>query len=188
MMRVFILSLFVLGLGCTNNAPVLREPDEYTGCAGDEQWRTFDDQEHNAVVADATGPAITQPDLTAPLGAKPVFQWNQDPGDPGMPTGDVPHDGPGCNQCCPQWNIGALTTAHLPPISGDVYDLQLSVGGHLDYRVITTLQEWTPPDATWAAWKGKTVSLKIWRMTVLRNDPKQGPYTPSAPLVFTVGG
>src|SRR5678815_1778528 len=112
--------LLLLFAGCTPTP--LREPDEYTGCGGDESWRTFDDQAHNAVVADATAPAITQPDLTMPVAPRSVFQWNQDPNDPGMMLGDVPHDGPGCNDCCPEWDLGALGTAHLPPISGNVYD------------------------------------------------------------------
>src|SRR5438128_284948 len=120
--------LLLLLVACST--PSLREPDEYTGCASDEHWRTFDDQAHNAVVADATGPAVTQPDLTRPLAAPaPIFMWNQDPNDQGMTLGDVPHDGPGCNACCPEWDLGALGTAHLPPINGDVYDLQFSSGG-----------------------------------------------------------
>jgi hypothetical protein len=161
-----------------------REPDQYTGCATDESWRTFDDQEHNAVVADATGPAITGPDLSAPLTTKAVFQWNQDPGDPGTMLGDVPHDGPGCNECCPQWDLGALGPAHLPPISGDVYDLQFSNGGNVIYRVITTLQEWTAPDAVWSSWKGKSFSLSIYRMSVLSNDVRPGV---GGPFVATHG-
>jgi hypothetical protein len=76
---------------------------------------------------------------------------------------------------------------HLPPISGNAYDLQFTVGGNVVWRVVTTLQEWGPTDATWAAWKGKTVSLKIWRMNLLRNDVKNGPFVSPQPFVFTVG-
>jgi hypothetical protein len=168
----------------------LREPDEFTGCGTDENWRTFDDQAHNAVVADATGPAVTQPDLTMPQpAAAPVFMWNQDPNDPGMTVGDVPHDGPGCNDCCPEWDLGALGTAHLPPISGDVYDLQLSEGGNVIHRVVTTLQEWKAHDATWASWHGKSLSLRIWRMSLLSNDVRPGvggPFVATHGFAFTV--
>jgi hypothetical protein len=52
--------------------------------------------------------------------------------------------------------------------------------------VITTLQEWGVPPATLAGWKGKTVTLKIWRMAVLRNDVKDGPFIATAPFTFTV--
>jgi len=180
--------LVLLLSGCGGASP-FRDPDEFTGCGSDENWRTFDDQEPTAMVSDAMSPVFTSPSSGATLTAKPVFAWNQDPNTVGAKDGDVPYmDGVGgCTMCCPEFNIGALSTLHLPPISGDVYDLQLTVDGKVVYRVITTLQEWTPPDATWTAWKGKTVSLQIWRMTVLRNDPKQGPYTPSTKLTFTVG-
>lgn len=183
-----VLALIISLAACSTTTP-LREPDEYTGCGTDENWRTFDDQQHNAIVADATGPAITDPDLTAPLTTKVVFKWNQDPGDPGMDVGDVIHDGPGCNDCCPEWNIGSLTTAHLPPISGDVYDLQFSLGGSVVYRVVSTLQEWTAPDALWSSWKGKTISVRIYRMSLLSNDVRPGvggPFTATHPFSFSV--
>jgi hypothetical protein len=187
-MRFLVLALLVSGCGPSSAG---REPDEFTGCASDEHWRTFDDQEPLASVSDAMSPVFTMPTAgaTVPAASKPIVAWSQDPNDVGMADGNVPHtDGVGgCNMCCPEFNIGALSTLHLPPVSGDVYDLQFTVGGKVDHRVITTLQEWTPPDATWAAWKGQTVTLKIYRMTVLRNDVKQGPYTPSAPFTFTVG-
>lgn len=188
---VAAIGLFALGAlvaGC-NSASGTREPDEYTGCATDEHWRTFDDQEPHATVDDTLAPAFTAPAAGAvvPLATKPTVTWTQDANDPGMPTGDVPYmDGPGCTMCCPQFNTGAIMTQHLPAISGDVYDLQFRVGGSVVYRVITTLQEWMPPDATWASWKGKTIALQIWRLDVLHNDVKQGPFTPSTPLTFVV--
>jgi hypothetical protein len=187
-MRLVLISLLLAGCGSPAGP---REPDEYTGCATDETWRTFDDQEPQTSVSDAMSPVFTMPSAgaTIPLAQKPVFAWNQDPNDVGAKDGDVPYmDGVGgCNMCCPQFNIGALTTLHLPPISGDAYDLQFSVGGTVVWRLNTTLQEWTPPDMTWASWAGKTVTLKVYRMTVLRNDVKQGPYTPTAPFSFSVG-
>jgi hypothetical protein len=179
--------LLLLLIACTPTP--LREPDEYTGCGGDEQWRTFDDQAHNAVVADATGPAIVQPDLTMPLASPSPFLWNQDPNDPGMELGDVPHDGPGCNNCCPQWTTAALGIAHLPPISGNVYDLQFSTGGTVVWRVVTTLQEWKARNDTWASWHGKSLSLRIWRMSLISNDVRPGvggPFVATHGFDFTV--
>jgi hypothetical protein len=75
----------------------------------------------------------------------------------------------------------------LPAISGDEYDLQFTVGGNYVWRTITTLQEWTPTDALWAQMKGKPVSVKIYRLTVLVNQLKQGPYVAAAPSTFSVG-
>jgi hypothetical protein len=159
---------------------------ELTGCATDESWATFDDQEPNVKKDDALGPALTAPTATALAPSpKPIFRWSQDASTAGQPEGDVPHES--CNDCCPQWNLGALTTLHLPPISGNLYDLKFSVAGEVVYRVNTTLQAWTPKDATWTSWAGKTVSLSITRLSVLSNDPKAGPYRRTTPYTFTVG-
>jgi hypothetical protein len=175
--------------GCGDHSGTGREPDEYTGCGSDENWATFSDQEPTATVADAQAPLVTNPaaGATVPFSTKVKVTWQQDPNDVGAPDGDVVYMGPGCTDCCPQFNLGSLTTLHLPPISGNVYDLQFTVDGQVAWRVVTTLQEWGPSDALWAMWKGKSVSLKIWRMQVLRNDPDGGPFVGTAPFTFTVG-
>jgi hypothetical protein len=179
----------VLG-GCGGSAPAHHIPDEYTGCGGDEQFRLFDDSEPTATIDDTRAPQLTQPTGSSfPYSPKPVLQWNQDPNDPGENDGDVLYlDGTGgCNMCCPQFNTGALTSLHLPPISGDMYDLQFYVGGNYVHRVVTTLQEWTAPDELWLSWKGKTVDLKLYRASVLINQIKEGPFVASHPMVFNVG-
>jgi hypothetical protein len=187
MMKTVLCFAFIALAGCGNSSTG-REPDEYTGCGTDETWRTFQDQEPTATVVDSMAPQVTMPASGASVSASAqlVVQWQQDPNDVGAPVGDVPHDGPACNNCCPEYNTGSLTTLHLPPISGSAYDLQLIVDGQVAWRVITTLQEWGVPPATLSSWKGKTVTLKIWRMAVLRNDIKDGPYIAAAPLTFSV--
>jgi hypothetical protein len=184
--RALLFCLPLAVAGCKGSTH--REPDEYTGCGNDEQFQTFDDNEAKAVVSDTMAPALVMPTgATVPSSPKPTFSWNQDPNDPGMPNGDVPYGtAPGCNDCCPQFNIGALTTLHEPALSGDVYDLQFTVGGTYAYRVVTTLQEWAAPDAVWQSWRGKTVSLKIYRMSVLVNALKSGPFVASKPATFTI--
>jgi hypothetical protein len=183
MKRLGLCALLLVGCG---GSPTHREPDEYTGCGTDEHWQTFEDNEPLATVASGTGPTLTAPaaGATVPSSTKPVLRWNQDPGDPGMNTGDVIF-GPVCNGCC-EPKMGALTALHEPPVSGDVYDLQFTVGGNYLWRVVTTLQEWTPTDALWAQMKGKSVSVKIYRMSLLVNQLKQGPYVAPMPSTFTV--
>jgi hypothetical protein len=168
------------------------EPDEYTGCGTDEHWRSFDDYEPMAMADDTQGPQVTAPSLTASLAfaPKPIFMWNIDAALAGMKAGDVPYmsPSPSCMDCCPQFNTGALTTVHEPAVSGDVYDLQFfDASGALNHRVVTTLQEWTPPDDLWASWKGKTYTLKIYRVQLLLNDLKAGPFIVTKPPTFTVG-
>jgi hypothetical protein len=91
-------------------------------------------------------------------------------------TGSVPTAGTTCNLC----------GTHLAAVSGDAYDLQFSVGGAVAWRVITTLQSYTPPDDVWATWRGKTVSLAAVRAFLKINDVQEI-YQASRPLTFTVG-
>jgi len=176
---------------CDSHGGTGREPDEYTGCAADEQWRLFDDEDKNAV-ADATqAPILVTPATTTTRAADapPVFSWTRaGTSNPGATLGDVPHEnGPDCNNCCPQWNGGALGTLHLPPISGTVYDLQFLVDGKVAWRALTTLQEYKPTAAAWAAiTAGASFDLKIVRIVVLRNDAKEGPFVAPTPTRFTV--
>ncbi|HZS40265.1 MAG TPA: hypothetical protein VFF06_25715 [Polyangia bacterium] len=191
MRRAPLAVAIALGLalaGCGGGAGKLQP--EYTGCGSDEQWMTFDAHEPNATVDDSQAPVITAPDLSQPLAfaQKPIFRWSQDPSSVGKPDGDVIYlDGPGCMGCCPEFTSGALTTLHLPPISGNEYDLQFFMGGTMVHRLITTLQEWTPTDADWAKWRGQSLTVKMYRETVLTNDLKAGPYTSSKPFAFSVG-
>ncbi len=178
-----VISLSLVGCG---GGTTSREPDEYTGCASDEHWRTFEDQAKQTMVSDAMAPLFTSPAPEATLTTKVLLAWNQDPNDVGQKDGDVPYMGVGCNNCCPQFNTGSLSTLHLPPISGSVYDLHFTVDGSVVHRVITTLQEWGPSDSLWASWAGKTVTVQIWRLILLQNDVKAGPYTPTQPLHFSV--
>src|SRR5262245_14305318 len=140
-MKTIALALGLLVLaGCNNHTSNTgREPDEYLGCGTDESWRTFADLEPMAMVDDARAPLITAPaaGATVPL-AQPVhLTWQQDANDVGAPAGDV--------TCTPAASVagpGALSPLHEPPISGNVYDLQLTVDGSVAWRVITTLQQW----------------------------------------------
>ena len=181
-MRAIVLMGAILLAGCSGGNTG-REPDEYQGCGTDETWRTFEDQEPLGTTGDAQAPLVTMPAAGAmvPSSSQLVLKWQPDPNDVGAPDGDVPHDA----NSCPEYNTGSLSTLHLPPISGNVYDLQFSVDGSVVHRVITTLQEWGPTDSLWSSWKGKTISLRIWRMDLLHNDVKAGPYTPSMPFTFS---
>jgi hypothetical protein len=165
---------------------------EYTGCGSDESWRTFDDQERlTTPMSSSDAPVVTAPaaGATVPFDAPLKLSWQPNDHDVGSPRGNVPYEGPGCNDCCPQYNAGGLAPAHYPPISGDIYDLRFSVGEEPIWRVITTFQEWTPDGKTaaWAKMRGKTVSVTIWRMSVLRNDVREGPFAAAPPFTFSVG-
>jgi hypothetical protein len=188
MKRALLIALVAAGCG---GGVTHRAADEYTGCGQDEQYRLLEDAEATATVDDTQAPQLTAPSSGAsvPFSPKVIIKWNQSAASPGQPDGDVPYlDGVnGCNACCPQFTMGSLTTLHLPPESGDIYDLQFTVDGNYVWRLVTTLQEWTPGDDLWAKWKGQGVSVKIYRMAILQNNPKAGPFVASQPFTFTVG-
>jgi hypothetical protein len=192
-MKILLVASLV-AVGCGPSGPgSIREPDEFIGCATDEHWRTFDDQEPLVKPDDATGPKVTAPagGATLPFAQKPIFKWDLSGTDPGSPPGgDVPSS-------CSNYNLGGLMALHLPPISGNVYDLQFYANGKIFYRALTTLQEWQPPDTTgysmlpgWASFRGKSVTLKLYRMDLVKNDVRPGvggPFVATQPFPFTVG-
>jgi hypothetical protein len=154
-----------------------REPDEYVGCAADENWPTFD--EVSDIVSDADAPKLTAPALAVALPSSPPdFTWDVSPTISGTPNGDVANT-------CEQFNTG-FATLHLPPVSGTIYDLQLLVGNEAQHRVITTLQKWKASQTVWSTLAGKTVTIKLRRMTLLQNDRKEGPFIATSNPSFTV--
>ncbi len=171
------LTLSALSLSaCHDHAGVDREPDEYIGCATDENWATFDDV--TDVVSDTQAPQLTMLTGASLANTPAVFTWKQSSTVESTSAGDVP-------ATCDQFNTG-FTTLHLEPVSGNVYDLQVSVGGEVKHRVITTLQKWQASPAVWSSFGGSTISVKIRRMVLLNNDRKDGPYVTSTPYTASV--
>ena len=163
-------------MACSSPPAVGREPDEYVGCSTDENWATFDDVPDT--VSDSEAPTVTAPTSGA-LPSTPVnFTWRQSSVAAGVAMGDVA-------STCEQWSTG-FTTLHLPPVSGTVYDLQISSGGVVKHRVITTLQKWTASAADWSVLHGQAVEVKIRRMVLLNNDRKDGPFVSGKPFTATV--
>ena len=164
---------------CSGGPQIPREPDEYVGCATDENWQTFDTTPDT--VSDSQSPLITAPAANASLSssAPPTFSWQMSSTMVGTPAGDVA-------MSCAQWNEG-FTELHLPPISGDVYDLQFSFDGAVQHRALTTLQQWTASAETWQKMDGHKISFALRRMTLVDNEPQGGPYIATAPTDYSVG-
>ena len=152
-----------------------REPDEYLGCATDENWKTFD--ETAEVVSDADAPQVDAPPAGSPA-TPPELTWVVSPTIAGSPNGDVATS-------CEQWNTG-FAPQHLPPVSGTVYDLQLAVGGIVRHRALTTMQRWRATPEVWGSFDGAEVALRIRRMTLTQNAAESGPFVAHAPMTFTV--
>lgn len=165
------------------HAGVGREPDEYLGCATDELWPVFDANEALALGSpDATtAPKLTEPTLTTALPATaPRFVWGKQPSAQPVLDGDVP-------TTCHQFTRGAITTQHLEPVSGTVYQLRLfAEGATVDYRVLTTLEQWQPPAALWERLRGSSRRIEIMRMPVVNNQRTAGPFVSPEQVSFMV--
>ena len=86
---------------------------------------------------------------------------------------------------CPQWSQGS-STLHLPPISGTVFDLQVTKDGKVVHRVLTTLQKWTASVDTWRQLAG-SVQLVFHRIVVVDNARQTGPFATTSPWSVTIG-
>jgi len=178
MNRPLLLSVLLgsaaLSAACHDHAGAGREPDEYTGCATDENWSTFDDVAD--VVSDADAPVIVSTASNAVLPATPVeLIWasSQTTASSSGGDGDIA-------ATCAQWNTG-FATAHLEPVSGTVYDLQIAIDGQVRHRVLTSLRRWKASEALWSTFRGKTIELRLRRMVVLTNARREGPYIATTP-------
>ena len=176
-----LLAIALAACGGSSSPAPPRPPDEYDsdtamGCATDENATDFDNRETSGqfTVDDAQAPRFTLPMAgdTLALAPVPTFAWQPTPSLPGRAHGDA-----SCEEC---------PICHLPPVSGDVYDLQFTVDGAVAWRIVYSAQQWTPKDVPWKAWAGKTVSLVAYRMLLKANDVQQGPFRAAQPLVFHV--
>lgn len=182
LLLVLPLSIALAACSHDHGDTVGREPDEYLGCATDELWPLFDaHEEHALMLADgANAPHLSAPNVTAALPAiAPRFVWSKKNSEATVPDGDVA-------TTCEQFSRGAITTQHLEPITGTVYQLRLFDGDKVDYRVLTTLEQWQPPASLWQRLRGKSRRIEIIRMPVADNDLVSGPYVDTTPVTFMV--
>jgi hypothetical protein len=173
-----LLALLAL-VGCGPPAGVPREPDQYAGCGSDEHWKIFDLAEPGTTLDAARAPLFLEPTAgaTLPAAPSPRIAWQPTSADPGHDFGDAT-----CSQC----TVCGLAPQHWPPITGTAYDLHFVDGDAIVYRVVTTLQVWTPPDALWAGWRGRQVTLRAWRLPLQDNQPYEGIFASAQPLAFSV--
>lgn len=178
----------LLYAGCSQ-APTL-EPT-YEACATDENWINFDDYEKTGRVTTSGTqvPVWTAPAMGAAIAASaaPTFQWQPSASNAGTPDGDAT-----CPQYQPASLPGGLSSGlnsglhaglhieHLPPVSGTVYDLHLSIDGSDVYRVVTTRQRAGIAQATWAGFGGKSVIATLYEAKMLVNSIVEGPYQAAA--------
>ena len=183
------LALLSFGLWhCGDDDPSECPEPAYGGDATDEAWRTMVDGDDRAIVGDEHAPALTEPAEAAEVSAAGTslrIVWAS----PIARARRVPR-GPRRAVPAPAWpaGLGSLLEgtawAHLPPVTGDIYWLRLTVPGRVcPLEAVTTQLEWVVSGDAWQdvrAAVGQTVTIDLTSAYLNENRITEGPYRPSA--------
>lgn len=178
---------FLLLAACS---PTPTCPDPfYDGKGSDEAWRTMQDGEGRATKDDTKAISLSVPTegVNLPASAAPKFVWTTP-----LTASLIPPPRPSPSVLA---RLGDLVYssawAHLPPVTGPVHWLRISVPKKsCAIALITTRTEWTPSTEAWAQLKdtkGATLSMDVFSAYLTENRITEGPYHLSKPVTFTVG-
>jgi hypothetical protein len=189
-------ALVLAAASCSNDDDPCGQPI-YGGDATDEAWRTMVDGEDRAQVGDPNAPAFTLPtegQVFASSAAAPRFTWTSP-----IALGPKPPSSTrfaSVHRSRRSW-LDAISDllipkayAHLPPVTGDIYYLQIDVPGReCPYRVLTTNLDWQIDDQAWSLFRGaagQTITVRMLSAYLTENRITEGPYAPAAPRTFSV--
>jgi hypothetical protein len=193
-------ALLALAPGCDNEdpAPECGEP-LYGGDATDEAWRTLvdakDQQANSSQAVTLTSP--TQGQTYSTTDAPPTFQWTSPlasfvpgPGPEGAPA--RPRES---GRSLLAW-LGNLVLpsaeAHLPPFTGDIYWVQVTVPGRAcPVEMLTSHLEWPLDAATWDTLRGavdQDLSIQVTSAYLVQNRLREGPYRLATPRTVRMVG
>lgn len=191
------LTLLCALVACSGSPDPCSEPT-YEGAATDEAWRTMVDGEDRAQVSATNAATFTLPaegqefakDDPPPrfAWASPLAQSRVSPRTPFAQAGPA-HTWRSFGDRLLSLFVGTAY-AHLPPVTGDLYYLQIDVPGRTcPLRVLTTNLYWQVDDPSWAllrAAAGQTISVRILSAYLTENRISEGPYQPALPRTFKV--
>lgn len=86
------------------------------------------------------------------------------------------------------FGLGAAE-AHLPPVSGNIFLLELSLpGSDAPIRILTTELSWTPDPTSWSRMRsaGGPISARLYNAYLRDNILEEGPYTRGDTVSFSV--
>lgn len=183
-MRVSLLALPIalLLIGCGDdhgtNAPA---GVVYENGGTDEAWVAID--EATLVTNDASAPRLIAPTVLDRSAAQPpAFEWT--PGalatlQRALPRGRV-HTR--ASWLAALWSP-TVARAHEPPVTGDQYRLELSVGEGDPIRVLTGANTWTPNENAWARIVAAAgpVTVRIIGAYLMSGRVTEGPFVASEP-------
>ncbi|NMO18186.1 hypothetical protein HPC49_51415 [Pyxidicoccus fallax] len=188
--------------GDENKADACGEP-LYGGDATDEAWRTLVDAKG---LATAGSDSVTLESPTAgqtysSTDAPPTWRWTSPlasvvpgPG-PGSVTPSHPARPREERRSVLAW-LGNLVLpsaeAHLPPFTGDIYWVQVTVPGRqCPVEMLTSNLEWRLDAATWDTLRGSVdqdLTVQVTSAYLLQNKLTEGPFRLEAPRTIRVVG
>lgn len=171
---------------------------QYVGSTSDEAFKAIVDAYADAAVGSASAVTITAPaaDTKFPAsGAAPTFAWTSPlalaPLRPqALAVAPAPERDTSWLAAVGDFFVGTAH-AHLPPVTGDVYFIELKTAGATCpiARALTTSESWTPDAANWEAIKaevGVPIEIVITSVYLSENRITEGPYRPTTGVVFEV--
>jgi hypothetical protein len=172
-MRFLVTALLLLA-ACDTTDPC-GEPT-YGGKASDEAWLTILDGERSVKLDDAKAAQVTVPTegqvFYAAAGA-PKITWTS-------PLQAMRHQPSRSLWATVRGWFIADAWAHLPPVSGAIHRVEISIPGEqCPVRTLTTELEWTIEPAGWERLKaaeGKTLELIITSAYLRENAITEGPF------------
>lgn len=169
----------------------------YAGEATDEAWRSLVDAKGQP--ADSSQ-AVT---LSAPTAGQsystaegpPTWRWTSPLASLLPAPGPVPFGPRQERRSVLAW-LGNLVLpraeAHLPPVTGDIYWVQVTVPGRsCPVELLTTNLEWTLDMATWDTLRGavdQDLSIQVTSAYLVQNKLREGPYTLASPVTVRMVG
>ncbi|NVJ18042.1 MULTISPECIES: hypothetical protein [unclassified Myxococcus] len=181
-------ALLVLGTACDGgeDAPPVEACGEplYSGDATDEAWRTFVDAQGRptdssmAVTLESPLPGQTYAMDAAP----PTWRWTS------PLASRLPSHAPRTPRSMLAW-LGNLllpsAQAHLPPVTGDFYWVQVTVPGRrCPVELLTSDMAWQLDAATWDALRaasGQDLRVQVTSAYLVQNRLREGPYRLESP-------
>ena len=160
----------------------------YDGKGSDESWRTMLDGEARATKDDSKAVTFFLPTegQQLPKDNPPTFNWST----PLMASSiRLPACSPSMLSRLSEL-VYASAWAHLPPVTGPVHLLRITVPKRTcPIEVLTTRIEWIPSTEAWTQLKGTagaTLSMDVYSAYLQENRISEGPYHLTAPVKFSV--
>lgn len=188
------LLLLASGCGKDEEEPTCGEP-LYGGSATDEAWMTMVDAQKKPL-DDSKAVELSSPaegETFASTATAPRFEWTS------RLRASLERDTPSrYAQAHPRASRGVLAwlgellvptaEAHLPPFTGDIYFVEVSIPGRqCPLQVLTSELSWQVDAASWNTMgeaAGQDLTLQVTSAYLQDNRLKEGPYRLATPRVF----